>query len=326
MTNVNSISELLKSFEAYMDGIHWAKEPIGLYEPVNYILSIGGKRIRPLSVIYLVAILNGDKTKALHAAYGIELFHNFSLMHDDIMDHSFTRRKQDTVHIKYSVNQAILSGDLMLIESLNYIQKAESESNKGRLVQNFLETARQVCEGQSLDMSFETKTDVNLADYLEMIRLKTAVLLANSFGLAAQLSDRSDLYEGFYQLGIEIGIVFQLEDDWLDYYSENYEFGKQKAGDILRSKKSALVLELCENLDPRTRNEFLKWYQSESNPEIRLEKIDLLFKQFNIKETLKQRIASHKIKAQEGLDRLNLSEDQKRAIEKWMQLILERSY
>lgn len=326
MTNVNSIGEFLKSFEMYMANVQWAKHPIELYDPVAYILSIGGKRLRPITLLYLVDILKGDKLRALDAAYGIELFHNFSLVHDDIMDASEKRRSFDTVHVKFGQNEAILSGDLMLIESIAYIHKAEGGNSQINLMDLFLVTAREVCEGQSMDMSFEIKLNVSLDEYLEMIRLKTAVLLACCFSMAARISEREALADKLYDLGIQIGMAFQLEDDWLDYYSENPGFGKTKGGDILRAKKSALILELCESMNLDDRKEFLEKYVSGHNPEKRLEEVAFKLNQHSVKEKLKQRISTYKHKAYAILSELTITDEQKNALKHWVQLILDRSH
>lgn len=326
MTNVNSISELLKSFELYMAKVRWDRQPVELYDPVSYILSIGGKRLRPMSLLYLTKILDGNMDKAMHAAYGIELFHNFSLVHDDIMDASEKRRSFDTVHVKYGQNEAILSGDLMLIESISFIQKAQEGNSQSNLLNLFLTTAREVCEGQSLDMSFEKKMEISLSEYIEMIRLKTAVLLACCFEMAAKLSNRMDLAGTFYELGIQIGLAFQLEDDWLDLYSENSDFGKVRGGDILRAKKSALILELCESMNIQGRNDFLKNYMLIKDPVLRLNTVTSLLNEYNIKEKLKQRISEYKLKAHLLLSALTLNPAQKLELENWMQLILERRH
>lgn len=326
MTNVISIGELLKSFEMYMAKVQWTKQPIELYDPVTYILSIGGKRLRPITLLYLVDILKGDKHRALDAAYGIELFHNFSLIHDDIMDASSKRRSFDTVHVKYGQNEAILSGDLMLIESVSFIHKAEAGDAQINLLDLFLKTAREVCEGQSLDMSFEIKLEVSLEQYLEMIRLKTAVLLACCFGLAAKISKREDLVNTLYSLGIQIGLAFQLEDDWLDLYSDTPDFGKVKGGDILRAKKSALILELCEAMNNEVRNEFLEKYVSGKDPAQRLQEIISLLDQYSIKEKLKQRITDYKVKAQSLLNDLPINDQQKNELNLWVQFILDRRH
>lgn len=326
MTNVNSIGEFLKSFEMYMAKVQWTKQPIALYDPVKYILSIGGKRLRPITLLYLVDILRGDKLRALDAAYAIELFHNFSLIHDDIMDASEKRRSFDTVHVKFSQNEAILSGDLMLIESIAFMHKAEAGNSKINLLDLFLITAREVCEGQSMDMSFEVKLDVSLDEYLEMIRLKTAVLLACCFALAARISEREELADKLYALGIQVGMAFQLEDDWLDYYSDNPDFGKIKGGDILRAKKSALILELCEAMSLDDRKEFLEKYGSGDIPEKRLEEVVIKLNQYSIKEKLKQRISTYKLRAHSLLNELMITDEQKNALQYWMQLILDRNH
>ncbi|MBK9222048.1 MAG: polyprenyl synthetase family protein [Saprospiraceae bacterium] len=326
MANVRSIEELLKSFQDFMSYISWNKVPTELYQPVDYMMSLGGKRIRPLALIFVSEILEGNKQAALKAAYGLELFHNFTLVHDDIMDHADIRRTKPTVHKKFGVNEAILSGDVMLIESLSFIKEAESQIGSNYLMKLFLKTAREVCEGQSMDMAFENKQIIQMQDYLEMIRLKTAVLLACSFQMSAYIANRSELALALYEVGICVGQAFQLEDDWLDYYSEHEDFGKVKGGDLLRGKKSGLILELLEAMDTSEKKDFLKWYPSESQNDNFMDRIHLVFNEFEVKDMLRARIEAFKQKAFTKIQTMKLSKEQSTLLTEFVNGILNRSF
>ncbi len=314
MANVRSTQELLKSFEDFMKGLDWSKPPHSLYVPVEYILTLGGKRIRPISLLHISQILDGNTEASMHAACGLELFHNFSLIHDDIMDQSELRRSKATVHKKYGLNAAILSGDVMMIESMYYISQAEKRSGKTGLMDLFVQTAREVCEGQAMDMDFEDRSELNYAEYLEMIRLKTAVLLAFGFKAAAIVSDQMDSADLLYDLGIYTGLAFQLEDDWLDFYAEEPAFGKIKGGDILNAKKSGLILELMEELNDYEKSEFINWYQQERDDTIRISKMTGYFNQYAIQEKFKQRIFTFQKKAFDCIDQSKLNDDQKKKL------------
>ncbi len=326
MTNVRSTVELLKSFDDFMLAVDWKKSPLSLYVPVEYILSLGGKRIRPLAIIFLTELLEGPKEGAMHAAYGLELFHNFSLIHDDIMDQAERRRSRDTVHKKFGINPAILSGDVMMIESMRFLRLAEQLSGKIGLQDLFIKTAREVCEGQALDMEFEKKSDISYAEYVEMIRLKTAVLLAFGFEVAALLSSREDLAVAFYNIGIFTGLAFQLEDDYLDFYATEMSFGKIKAGDILQAKKSALVLELMEQFDATQRNDFASWYQDVNKPEIRITVMEDYFKQYGIHDKLKDRITLYQNKVYDLIEGLHLTATQKLNLKDFILGIFSRKF
>ncbi len=326
VTNVRPPEELLKSLNGFIDSLNWNKSPESLYEPVDYFMQIGGKRIRPLVLLYIHEILKGNSDAALNAAYGMELFHNFTLVHDDIMDAAETRRGKQTVHLRFGGNAAILSGDVMLIESFRFIRTAEALSGRQGLVDLFIQTAREVCEGQALDMDFEKRMSVGLEEYIYMIQLKTAVLLASCFRMGADLSGMPDIGKELYELGCSLGVGFQLEDDWLDYYGNPMSVGKIWAGDIRRGKKSALILELQEHLDPGEREDFMRWYHSETNESAKLEGVGELFERYAVKDSLRRRIEQYKIKNTEIVDRLSLSQIQKDLILSLVLQIAERNF
>jgi geranylgeranyl diphosphate synthase type II len=324
MANVRPTKELLKSFEDFMKSLDLKKAPYSLYLPVDYILSLGGKRIRPMTVLFVTELLEGNMDAAMQAAYGLELFHNFSLIHDDIMDQSELRRSRDSVHKKFGINAAILSGDVMMIDSMQFINKAEKLSGVATISDLFIQTAREVCEGQAMDMEFEKKIEISYDDYLEMIRLKTAVLLAFGLKTAALLSSRTDLADTFYDLGIYAGQAFQLEDDWLDFYATETAFGKIKAGDILQAKKSALILELMEQLDVKQKSEFAKWYQQEKNDEIRILKMNEYFETHEINSKLKERMKRYQNESFVCIEKMDLSTEQKSSLKNFIFGIFSR--
>jgi geranylgeranyl diphosphate synthase type II len=226
--------------------------PVQLYEPVTYSLQGGGKRIRPVLLLHAASLFSDHIHIAYPAAIAIELFHNFTLLHDDIMDHAGIRRGMASVHIRYGENSAILSGDAMSIMAFRYLSRSQT-SDSAQLLSLFSTTALEVCEGQQYDMEYEERDQVSIAEYLEMIRLKTAVLIACSLKMGALLAGANEeSCRLLYDFGILIGIAFQLQDDWLDVYGEESSFGKQIGGDICENKKSCLLLQaltLCNESD-----------------------------------------------------------------------------
>ena len=209
-----------------------------LYDPISYIMQLGGKRLRPIMVLASTEAFGGDAKQALNACMGIEVFHNFTLMHDDIMDDAPLRRGKQTVHEKWGVNSGILSGDAMIIQAYQLLNTYQAPLST-QLMDLFNTTALEVCEGQQLDMEFEERSDVLIEEYLEMIRLKTSVLLAAALKMGAQIAGASDeVQENIYLFGQEIGLAFQLRDDYLDAFGDPATFGKQVGGDILSDKKT----------------------------------------------------------------------------------------
>ena len=231
-----------KSFLQYLEAKNWIQEPKNLYEPIDYILQLGGKRIRPVLTLMAADIFSGDFQKALPAALAVEVFHNFTLVHDDIMDDAPLRRGQATVHEKWDLNTGILSGDAMLILAYQYFEDYEPHVFQ-KLSKLFSKTALEVCDGQQLDVDFETRNDVSIPAYIDMIRLKTSVLVAAALKMGAIVAETSNENANLiYDFGLNLGLAFQLQDDYLDTFGDPETFGKQIGGDIIENKKTFLYL------------------------------------------------------------------------------------
>lgn len=260
-------------------------EPKNLYEPIAYTLAMGGKRLRPVMVLLACNLFTDRVEKAFPAAIAIEIFHNFTLLHDDIMDEADVRRNFPTVHKKYNKNIALLSGDAMSIMAYNYLQNSEKK-NLANMVQLYSQTAIEVCEGQQLDMDFETRMNVSIPEYLNMIRLKTAVLLACSLKMGALAANAPDkIADLLYVFGLDLGIAFQLQDDLLDVYADQEKFGKKTGGDIISNKKTFLVLKALELLDHSTKEELLAWIdKKEFDPDEKIEAVRQIYNKLNIKD------------------------------------------
>jgi len=247
---MESIENYKAVFEQYLSQGHFTQEPKGLYDPVNYILQLGGKRLRPLLALMGYHVFADDFRQALPVAMAVELFHNFSLIHDDIMDEAPLRRGSPTVHSRFGLNSGILSGDVMLIYAQQYLLDAGDAPLSARLLQSFNRCAIQVCEGQQWDVEFESMNTVSVAQYLHMIEYKTAVLLACSLEMGAITAGASDSdRHHLYEFGRKLGIAFQLQDDLLDTFGDAEKFGKKAGGDIVRNKKTFLILKALELAD-----------------------------------------------------------------------------
>ncbi len=265
--------------------------PVELYEPIHYSLGMGGKRLRPVLLLLAYNLFKQDVENALPAALAIEVFHNFTLLHDDIMDKADVRRNRPTVHVQFNENAAILSGDAMAFQSYRYLL----ESKSYRLTDTidlFTRTAIEVCEGQQFDMDFESRLDVTEAEYLEMIRLKTAVLLACSLKGGALLAEVSDeLANQLYAFGENLGLAFQLQDDLLDTFGDQNTFGKKIGGDILANKKTFLLINALQNASPKKRQELLGWIaQKDFNPEAKIEGVTLIYLETGVKKIAEQKV------------------------------------
>ena len=247
-----------------------------LYQPISYILELGGKRLRPALALLSNAFFGGKTEDIISPALAIEVFHNFSLMHDDIMDNAPIRRGQETVHEKWNTNSAILSGDAMLVQAYQLVLKTKDKHIKA-LNELFSQTAIEVCEGQQFDMDFETRDDVSIEEYIEMIKLKTSVLIACALKMGAITAGASDKNANLiYDYGLNMGIAFQLRDDYLDAFGQTEKVGKQKGGDILANKKTYLALKALSKAKETEKTQLIK-LQSEPNPKIKVEKTLSLF-------------------------------------------------
>lgn len=238
--------QLQQILETAIKNLKFPASPKQLYDPITYIINLGGKRVRPLLVLMATELFGEDANESIDAAMAVEVFHNFTLIHDDIMDNAPLRRGQATVHEKWSTNTAILSGDVMMVEANKNLAKVNPVFLKD-VLDTFNATAQGVCEGQQLDMEFEQRDDVSIEEYINMIRLKTAVLLGGALKLGAIIGKASEKdADLIYQFGENIGIAFQLQDDILDVYADPDKFGKQVGGDIIANKKTFLLLKAFE--------------------------------------------------------------------------------
>ena len=281
------------------------KHPAELYEPEAYMLSLGGKRVRPLLALIACDLFNADPEKALDVALAVELFHNFSLVHDDILDAAPLRRGKATVHVKWNHTIAILSGDVMLVKAFQCLESYEATTFKN-LNSLFNKTAIEVCEGQQLDMNFEKQEVVSVNDYLHMISLKTAVLLGCSLKMGALTAGAEEKdQEYLYEFGKHLGISFQLLDDLLDAFALDTEkFGKQTGGDILANKKTFLLLKTIELANPSQQNEISKLI-SLTDPEQKIKGMLALYTQLNIKEICEEEADKHTRIAIECLEKIS---------------------
>ena len=267
------------------------QKPVELYEPIHYSLGMGGKRLRPVLLLLAYNLFKQDVENALPAALAIEVFHNFTLLHDDIMDKADVRRNRPTVHVQFNENAAILSGDAMAFQSYRYLLESKS-SRLTDTIDLFTRTAIEVCEGQQFDMDFESRLDVTEAEYLEMIRLKTAVLLACSLKGGALLAEVSDeLANQLYAFGENLGLAFQLQDDLLDTFGDQNTFGKKIGGDILANKKTFLLINALQNASPKKRQELLGWIaQKDFNPEAKIEGVTSIYLETGVKKIAEQKV------------------------------------
>jgi geranylgeranyl diphosphate synthase type II len=243
---MHSINQYQEFIANYLESQYETKEPKNLYEPIHYILGLGGKRMRPVLTLMSAEVFDADYKKALPAALAVEVFHNFSLIHDDIMDDAPLRRGNVTVHEKWDINTGILSGDAMLILAYQYFEKYDPAIFR-ELAKLFSKTALEVCEGQQWDVDFETRTDVSIPEYLKMIQYKTAVLVAAAMKMGAIIAETSEENANLiYDFGLNLGLAFQLQDDYLDAFGNPETFGKQVGGDIIENKKTYLYLKALE--------------------------------------------------------------------------------
>lgn len=304
-----------------------ARKPMELYAPIDYSLGVGGKRLRPVLLLTAFNLFSDEIEKALPAALAIEVFHNFTLLHDDIMDKAEVRRNQPTVHKKFGENNAILSGDAMAFLSYQYLLESSTE-NFIDVATLFTKTALEVCEGQQYDMDFENRLDVTEAEYLEMIRLKTAVLLACSLKAGALLAHAPDeIAQQLYNFGINLGLAFQLQDDWLDTFGDQQKFGKKIGGDIVANKKTYLLIAALEKASESNKNTLLKWLNTaDFNENEKVNSITEIYNLLGIRELTTDRIEYYFSQAVEILSRLPVNESNKTNLIDLSRNMLERKF
>ena len=322
-----SFKDVLQIVNKEVEQINWQREPVGLYEPIEYILSLGGKRLRPAITIMAANIYTNQAEAALKPAVALEIFHNFTLLHDDIMDRADVRRGQPTVHKKWNDNAAILSGDVMQIEAYKWIAETPEPYLK-KTLDLFSKTAAEICEGQQYDMEFETRDDVTGDEYLEMIRLKTAVLIAAGSQIGAWIGGAPEEdAELLYKFGINIGLAFQLKDDLLDVYGDEATFGKKIGGDILCNKKTYLLIHAKKLAKGEDKKELEEWVAN-TNPvdeNAKIAGVSAIYERLGVRQICEEKMDCYYKKAVGYLDELKVNEDKKTEMRALAKLLMSRN-
>ena len=315
-----------EEFLRYMKSKNWVREPKNLYEPIDYILQLSGKRIRPILTLMACQIFSGDYKKAMPAALAIEVFHNFTLVHDDIMDDAPLRRGKETVHEKWDINTGILSGDAMLILAYQYFENYEPTTFQ-KLAKLFSKTALEVCDGQQLDIDFETRNDVTIEEYINMIRLKTSVLVAAALKMGAIVAQASDEdAELLYEYGLNLGLAFQLQDDYLDTFGDPETFGKQVGGDIIENKKTFLYLKALELANEEDRQKLLFFYRQKlEDNSIKIVEVKRIFERYDIPELIQRLIQDYTTASFSSLDTMNIDSKSKEKLKAFGAFLMARN-
>ena len=322
---IYSAPQLLEKIQKYIAGLEYSRPPVGLYAPVEYTLALGGKRVRPLLMLMAYNIYKEEVEAVLPTAAGIETYHNYTLLHDDLMDKADLRRGNLTVHKKWDENTAILSGDTMLVLAYKMMTGCEERHMKA-VMDIFNETALEIGEGQQYDMEFETRMDVSEAEYLEMIRLKTSVLLAASLKIGAvqagaSVEDASNLYD----FGLQLGLAFQLQDDYLDVYGDPAVFGKKIGGDILCNKKTYMLINALQRANDVQRAELTRWIEAENyNPQEKIQAVTALYDAIGIKELCHEKIETYFQAAARCLDNVKVDAARKEILHNFAASLMGR--
>lgn len=309
---MHSIYQYQEFISDYLQSQYETKEPRNLYEPIHYILDLGGKRMRPVLTLMSAEVFDADFKLALPAALAVEVFHNFSLVHDDIMDDAPLRRGNETVHEKWNVNTAILSGDAMLILAYQYFEQYNTEVFRD-LAKLFSKTALEVCEGQQYDVDFETRDDVTIPEYLKMIEYKTAVLVAAAMKMGAIVAETSkENADLIYDFGLNLGLAFQLQDDYLDAFGNPETFGKQVGGDIIENKKTYLYLKAIEFSNDHQKEQLLHLFsiQPDDNSD-KIESVKTIFNESGASDATKKAIQEYTLKAFDTLQNIGIDNEKK---------------
>ncbi|WP_299048173.1 polyprenyl synthetase family protein [uncultured Polaribacter sp.] len=320
------ITHYHKDFIDYLESKKWVFEPKNLYEPIEYIIKLGGKRIRPILTLIGADIFSNEYHKAMPAALAIEVFHNFTLIHDDIMDDAPLRRGKQTVHEKWDINTGILSGDAMLILAYQYFENYEPNVFQ-KLAKLFSKTALEVCDGQQLDVDFETRNDVTIDEYINMIRLKTSVLVGAALKMGAIVAETSDENANLiYDFGLNLGLAFQLQDDFLDTFGNPETFGKQVGGDIIENKKTFLYLKALEVANEDDRQKLRYYYnQKLEDNSVKIPEVTRILEQNDIPLLVKNKIQFYTEKAFDTLASMEISNNNKEGLKKFGLWLMNRS-
>jgi len=302
---MQNLEQLQLLIEQELEEINYPNNPKKLYQPINYVMGLGGKRMRPILLLMAHQLFDKNIEKAISPALAIEVFHNFTLLHDDIMDNAPLRRCKKTVHEKWNSNVAILSGDVMMIQTYQLMLKVDLDILK-EILDIFSKAATQVCEGQQWDMDFETQSDVSLSDYMKMIENKTAVLLAASLqigGITAGASKENQ--NNLYHFGLNMGIAFQLKDDLLDTFGNSDEFGKQIGGDIIANKKTFLYLKALQLANDKQKESLVNYFKTQEQTEQKLMGVKTIFTDLDIPKHTKDMMKAYYTKAMKHLEAID---------------------
>lgn len=323
---MRSLSEYQSIFQDYLLENTFTQEPKELYEPVNYILSLGGKRLRPLLALMGCELFDTNITKALPIATTVEIFHNFTLLHDDIMDAAPLRRGKPTVHARYGINTGILSGDVMLIYAYAFLNKIPDAVLAQKLHTIFNQMAIEVCEGQQYDMNFETRNDVTIPEYIRMIELKTSVLIAAAFQMGALVGGTDDeVARHLYEFGRNVGIAFQIQDDILDTFGDPEKFGKKVGGDIIQNKKTFLVLKSYELADATLSDSLHQLMNTPTTDEFeKITAVKNIFNTLNVREQAEKEMNQFLNVAFQHIEDTPLSTDRKNYLKAWANELMMR--
>lgn len=319
--------EILSLINEYLDNLPYERKPAGLYDPIKYVLSIGGKRIRPTLMLLAYNLYKEDPERILSSAVALETYHNYTLLHDDLMDNASVRRGQPTVHKKWDANTAILSGDSMLVLAYERMAKCPVEKLKP-VLDLFTETALEIGEGQQYDMDFETRNDVREEEYIEMIRLKTSVLLACATKMGAILADApQEDADNLYKFGEQMGLAFQLQDDYLDVYGDPEVFGKAIGGDILCNKKTYMLINAFNLANDEQRKRLQQWVNAENpDPRQKIEAVTQIYNEIGISQLAEQKIKYYFNESRKYLEAINLPKERKLELEAYTDKMMKRNY
>ena len=316
-------------FLNYIKSFRFKETPVGLYEPINYLLELGGKRVRPQLTLMATDIFGGNLKKSLPSALSVELFHNFTLMHDDIMDDAPLRRGQQTVHERWNINTGILAGDAMLVQAYQSLE-AYPDELFGKLTRLLSQAAIQVCEGQQFDLDFETQSETTIEEYLEMIRLKTAVLVGCALKMGAYISvvDESESQK-IYDFGVKLGMAFQIQDDFLDAFGDSETFGKQLGGDIIENKKTILYHKALSMGSFKQKDQLREWFQANKKFNNQVDKVLIvkkLFKETGAAEASQKLMQYYTKEAFNILDTLAINSEKKQLLIDFSNKLMQRKF
>ena len=322
-----SSEELLKMVNEALDSLVYDRRPATLYEPISYVLSLGGKRIRPVLMLLAYNMYKDDPQKIMLQAIGLETYHNFTLLHDDLMDDADMRRGHETVHRKWDANQAILSGDTMLLQAFQRVTACDTDKLM-EVMRLFIQTTIEIDEGQQLDMEFETREDVAEEEYVEMIRLKTSVLLACALKMGGLLAGASDSDQAaLYSLGEKVGLAFQLQDDLLDVYGDPKVFGKNIGGDIVSNKKTYMLINAINRADDYQREQLRTWIRARKfDRDFKVASVTAIYDAIGIRQLCEQRINEYFEQGRKYLNQISVGEERKEVLRQYIAQMMNRQF